>query len=104
MIRPDFVRLHYPIYWHYDVLGGLKGMVEVGRISDPRCSAALDWLERKELPGGGWSAEARFYRVSKSFGWSSEFVDWGPTSRRRPNEWVTTDALRVLKEAGRLDL
>ena len=30
-------------------------------------------------------------------------VDWGTTSPRRPNPWVTLDALSVLAAAGRLD-
>ena len=104
VMDPGFLKLHYPLYWHYDVLGGLKGIAEVGRIRDVRCSAALDWLEERELPAGGWPADARFYRVSKSFRSSSEFMGWGITGRRSRNEWVTTDALQVLKEAGRLAL
>ncbi|MGD0249596.1 MAG: hypothetical protein ABSB97_01710 [Thermoplasmata archaeon] len=102
IIARDFVELHFPLYWHYDVLGGLKGMVEVGRIADPRCSAALDWLEEKELPEGGWPAEARHYRVSSSFCHRGEYVDWGGVGRQKPNDWVSTDALYVLREAGRL--
>ncbi|MCI4347433.1 MAG: hypothetical protein L3J97_02295 [Thermoplasmata archaeon] len=102
VMSPDFLKLHYPVYWHYDLLGGLKGIAELGCIRDPRCTEALDWLEARELPGGGWPAERRYYRVSRTFRSSSEFVDWGPTGSRTPNEWVTTDALHVLKESGRL--
>lgn len=29
-MRPEFVRLHYPLCWHYDFLGGLKAMVQIG--------------------------------------------------------------------------
>ena len=28
VIRSEFVQLHYPLYWHYDILGGLKVMGE----------------------------------------------------------------------------
>ena len=101
VMRPDFVRLHYPVYWHYDVLAGLKGIADVGRISDPRAIDALDWLEARELPDGGWSAEKRYYRVSRRFEGGSEYVEWGPSDRRRLNEWVTTDALYALRAAGR---
>lgn len=101
VMRPRFLELHYPLYWHYDVLGGLKGMAEVGRIRDPRCREALDWLEERELPGGGWPADARFYRVSNSYEFGAEYVDWGAPSRRAANDWVTTDALFVLGAAGR---
>jgi hypothetical protein len=103
MVR-GFTQLHYPLYWHYDLLGGLKGIAEVGRIADARCSDALDWLESRELPNGGWPADARYYRVSRTFQSSSEYVDWGVTGRRARNEWVSADALYVLSEAGRLEL
>ncbi len=101
VMRPGFLELHYPLYWHYDVLGGLKGMAEAGRIGDPRCREALDWLEERELPRGGWPVDRRFYRVSDSYEHGAEYVDWGAPSRRRPNDWVTTDALFVLHAAGR---
>lgn len=104
IIRQDFVRLHYPVYYHYDVLAGLRGMVEVGRIDDPRCADALDLLEAKRLPGGGWPAEAKFYRCSPGeFAAGGEFVDWGGTGESRMNPWVTVDVLAVLRAAGRLE-
>ena len=34
---PDWSRLHYPVYWRYDVLAALKGLAEVGLLDDPRC-------------------------------------------------------------------
>lgn len=101
IIRRDFLRLHYPLYWHYDVLGGLKGMRDVGRLADPRCSEALDWLEGRELPSGGWPADGRYYRVSRTFRSQSEFVSWGRSDGQALNEWVTADALSVLSAAGR---
>ena len=105
VIRPEFVRLHYPTYYHYDVLAGLRGMVEVGRILDPRCGDALDWLEGRRLPDGGWPAESKFYRWQPHrFAAGSEFVNWGGTSSARTNPWVTADALGVLRAAGRLTL
>jgi hypothetical protein len=102
VMRPGFLRLHYPLYWHYDVLGGLKGMADVGRIEDPRCRAALDWLEERELADGGWPVDERYYRVSADYLPGCEFVDWGAPQPRRRNDWVTTDALYVLRAAGRL--
>src|SRR2546430_13433935 len=63
VIHPEFVTLHYPLYWHYDYLGGLKAMSRIGRIRDPRTADALDLLEQRQLPDGGWPAEARHYKV-----------------------------------------
>lgn len=101
VIHPEFTKLHYPLYWHYDILGGLKAMAELGSISDARCADALDLLESKCLPDGGWPAEARYYRHSTEIKLGNDDVDWGGASSRRLNEWVTVDALGVLRAAGR---
>jgi hypothetical protein len=102
IIHPEFVTLHYPRYWHYDFLAGLRAMSEIGRIGDPRCGEALDLLEERRLPDGGWPAEKRYYTVSRTaMKANADYVDWGGTSRIRMNEWVTVDALAVLRAAGR---
>jgi hypothetical protein len=105
VMHEQFVELHYPCYWRYDILRGLAVMAEVGCIADERCAQALDLLESKRLPDGGFPAEKRLYRVTdKQFatGSSASRVSWGVTSKRQMNEWVTLEALSVLKEAGRL--
>jgi hypothetical protein len=104
VIHPEFTKLHYPLYWHYDLLAGLIAMAELGRIGDPRCADALDLLESKQLPDGGWPAEARCYRHSTTVALGNDDVDWGGTSTRRSNPWVTVDALAVLRAARRLAL
>ena len=101
VMNSDFLHLHYPCYWHYDVLMGLKVMAESGFIRDPRCADALDLLESKQLPSGGWAAEKKFYRFASKAGSGTELVSWEPVGKRRMNEWVTADALHVLKAAGR---
>jgi hypothetical protein len=102
VIHSEFLQLHYPLYWHYDILGGLKAMMVVGRIADPRCADALDRLEGKQLPSGGWPAEKKYYHVSTGTELGAECVDWGGTAKNRMNPWVTVDALAVLRAAGRL--
>ena len=103
LIRAEFTKLHYPLYWHYDILGGLKAMMELGLLGDPRCTDALDLLESMRL-ANGWPAQARFYRTSTDIALHHDCADWGGTSTRRANQWVTADALTVLRAAGRLDL
>lgn len=107
IISQNFLMQHYPLFWHYEVLGALKAIAEMGLINDPRCGEALDILERKELPGGGWAAEGRHYKVTQKLDTSEPFgsdslVDWGGVGKRRMNQWVTADALYVLRAAGRL--
>jgi hypothetical protein len=102
VIHKSFIRLHYPPYWHYDILFALKVMAEAGFIDDLRCSEALDLLESKRLPDGGFPAEEKFYRVSEKRESNTSLVDWGGTSKKQMNEFVTVDALYVLRSAGRL--
>jgi len=102
LMNRQFLELHYPCYWRYDILFGLKVMAEAGFISDRRCNEALDRLEEKRLPDGGWPAEARFYRNSAKLGSGVELVSWGGVRKRTMNPWVTADALMVLTAAGRL--
>jgi hypothetical protein len=101
VIHRDMIRLRYPGYWHYNVLAGLRGIVDVGMIDDPRCADALDLLESKRLADGGWPAEGRYYRTSDQRG-LHDYVDWGPTSTKHRNEWISAEALAVLRAAGRI--
>jgi hypothetical protein len=99
-IRSEFVKLHYPLYWHYDILGGLKVLREADYIGDRRCAAALQLLAGKRLADGGFPAEARHYKTSQKIELGADAVDWGGTSKRAANPWVTVDALAVLTAAG----
>jgi hypothetical protein len=104
VMKAEFTKLHYPLYWHYDILSGLRVMSETGHLDDPRCGPALDLLERKQLVDRGWPAESRYYSVSKEIRLNADYVDWGGTSAKKMNPWVTADALAVLVKAGRAQL
>jgi hypothetical protein len=62
----------------------------------------LDLLESKRLPDGGWPAEERFYQNSNSSKGGYDPVSWGGVRKKKLNEWITADALYVLKASGRL--
>jgi hypothetical protein len=103
VIDPEWLKLHYPLYWHYDILQALvilSRMPTAGSMMrDARVQEALDIVEAKRQPDGCWKAEG-FYWVPLGKRTSNvEVVDWG---RRGPNEMLTLNALRVLKAAGRL--
>jgi hypothetical protein len=97
IISPVFTRLHYPCYWHYDILFGLKVMAETGLIGDQRCQPALDMLASRRLPGGGFAADAKFYQVTRRKISGRSLVAWGSTHKGSLNEFVTADALFVLR-------
>jgi hypothetical protein len=100
----EFAKLHYPLYWHYDILFGLRVLMAAGHLDDARCAPALDLLEQKQLADGGWPAESRYYSVSKDIKLNADYVDWGGVNKSRMNPWVTADALSVLVSAGRCSL
>lgn len=100
--KEDFLKLHYPCFWHYDILFGLKVMSEAGFIRDKRCKDALNILQSKQLPDGGFPAEAKFYSTSKKIVSRRSPADWGGVSKKRFNEFVTADAIYVLTKAGYL--
>lgn len=103
VMHPSFRQLAYPNYWHYTILGGLKVMAEAGFIHDPRCTEALDWLEERQLPTGGWPATINHCRVKASSRASGiPPVSYGGVSARHLNEFVTVEALEILSAAGRL--
>jgi hypothetical protein len=77
-------------------------MVEADFIHDERCREALDLLEAKRLPDGGFPAEKAYYRVTEKPVSGRSFVSWGGISKRHMNEFVTADSLLVLKAAGRM--
>lgn len=106
IIKSEFLKLHYPSYWHYDILFGLKVMAECGFIKDSRCEESLNILESKELPDGGWSAEGRYYKTSEDAAPKLNFdkVAWGSNSKKHMNEWITADVLFVLSKARRINI
>jgi len=101
-IKPEFTKPAYPAYWHYDYLYGLRTMDECGLINDPRCKDALDLLESRRLPDGGFRAEAKYFQFSREVKTGHSFVDWGGTSKQRFNPFVTAEALGILKAASRI--
>jgi len=106
VINPAFARTHYPYFWQYTFLHALMAMAEAGLLRDRRCNDALDLLESKRVADGGFPAEQKYYSLvgsrQKRRRSGQMLVDWGGVNRRRINEWVTVEALRVLSAAGRL--
>lgn len=70
-IHPSWVVLHYPAYWHYDILQGFRLLLALDRVDDVRAADALEVLERARRPDGRFSGRR----------WSSSrqpaAVNWG---------------------------
>lgn len=99
VIHSEWLHLHQPTYWHYDVLAGLRAVDAVGAAGDPRATDALDHLEAVRRPDGTWEPSGRvWWRPPDSDGPNTEVVDW---ERRGPNAILTAQARSVLAQAGR---
>ncbi len=101
-----FTQLHYPLYWHYDILQALTILSRAGKLNDPRTREALDLVEKKRASNGLWRAEGFYWSLrrtplstAKVVNSNIEVVDWG---RKGPNKMITLNALRVLKAASRI--
>jgi hypothetical protein len=92
-IHPSWIVLHYPSYWHYDVLIGLRLLAVAGRLGDPRASDAVDILEQARHDDG------RFSGRSWSSGRQPAAVDWG---HGRENLLLNEFAAWVLAERQRM--
>src|SRR4029077_2341133 len=102
------VKLHYPLYWHCDILQELTILSRAGKLDDPRTKEALDIVEKKRDPDGLWHAADYYWSMRRTPPTkiklnvpNVEVVDWG---RRGPNMMITLNALQALKGAGRTKL
>lgn len=99
VIDPRWMRLHYPVYWHYDILQALRVLDRAGKLGDPRTEEALDLLVSQRAQDGSWHSGGRFWRPGPPTASSTEVVDWGSDG---PNEMITLNCLRVLVGSGRI--
>jgi hypothetical protein len=99
------VKLHYPLYWHCDILQELTILSRAGKLDDPRAKEALDIVEKKRASDGLWHADDYYWSMrrtpltkTKLMVSNVEVADWG---RKGPNYMITLNAIRALKGAGR---
>jgi hypothetical protein len=92
-IHPEFLKIHWPHYWHYDFFHGLRAMVLLDRLTDPRAGDALALLRKHRRADGTWSASGRRYWRRPGSGQAGvEVVDWGDA-----DEIVTPIAAAMLQ-------
>ena len=92
------LKLHFPPYWHYDVLAGLRTVAASVGLNDARTDDALDLLESKRHADGSWRTEGKWWKRPGSKGSNVDVVDWGDAA----NERLTEQVEGVLHSAGRL--
>ena len=97
-MKDSFVQLKYPRYYEYDYLFALVVLGEAGIISNSRSNEALELLKSRQLPDGGFPCDRKLYRVSRDIKYNrTSLVNWGDKSKGTLNEFITVDALSVLR-------
>ena len=86
VVDPDYLRLSFPTWWHYDALRALEHFRAVGGQPDPRLAEAIDLVRAKRQPDGRWLLE-QTHRGAVHFVLEDEAA---------PSRWNTLRALRVL--------
>ncbi|MFW9922890.1 MAG: hypothetical protein ACFFDW_06325 [Candidatus Thorarchaeota archaeon] len=104
IIDERWLLLTYPPYWHYDIFTALKVLAEIEKINDKRCNEALEILESKRLLNGGFPKEYKYCQSKNPNRTYYSPVDWGGTNTKTMHEWITIDALYILKKAKRIDI
>jgi hypothetical protein len=91
-VNPMWFKLSFPLFYHADILFTLRVLDELEALDHRGARAALDWLEAKRRPDGRWKGTSPFRpRTWREMGNPEE-----------TNRWVTLQALRILRHAGRI--
>lgn len=92
VIDPNFLRLSWPTWWHYDILRALDHLRSAGHDpADERLVEALSIVASKRDADGRWLLE------QPTMGENPVDLD---EVEGRPSRWVTLIATRVLEWAG----
>lgn len=112
-INEEWTKLHFPLFYFYDILHGLRVLTALESAHDKRTFDALELLKTKHSKDGTWPLEATYTRAIKG----NLVKDYGTGEWKRvkgegvakvpqvygelgsigePNPWITLNALRVL--------
>ena len=117
-----FTTLHFPMYYYYDILHGLRVLTKLGYGDDERMRDAAHLVMSKMRPDGRWVLEGDWFsEPSYSTRWlkpkagensPSPTDPWGNSlagSRKydlepvgKPSKWITLNCYRALTRTGDL--
>jgi hypothetical protein len=101
-IHPSVVIIHWPPYWHYDLLHALLVLSRMGLAADPRSDDAVETLREQRGADGRWRPGKRWWSVPTAKTGNRDVVNWA--RKEVDQQMATLNALRVLKARGELEL
>ena len=98
---PFATSFHFPMYYFYDALQGLRVLTKLGYGGDERLSDAVHLVLSKRSPEGKWLLEGDWSREPEAQETKRKAVV-DVEELWRPSKWITLNALRALTETGDL--
>ena len=115
VIDEAWTKLHFPLFYEYDILHGLRVLTKLGFREDGRTRDASELLESKRLRDGTWPMEDSYLtRLKKNLTKDRATGEWAVMKGegvanipeyysslgrvRHSNPWTTLNALRALNE------
>lgn len=96
-------KFHFPMYYYYDVLHGLRVLSKLGYGDDERMRDAVYLALSKKTPGGKWLLEGDWVRERKDrLRLRKTLVNL--EQLMEPSKWITLNCYRVLAETGDLQV
>jgi len=115
VINEEWTKLHFPLFYFYDILHGLRVLADLGYGSDERVSDALQLIKQKQLADGTWPMESTYVNALRwnyvkdptTGAWHEErrentavipeiYHQIGRVGDR--NAWITLNVLRTLRK------
>jgi hypothetical protein len=103
---PFFTKLHFPMYYFYDILHALRVLTKLGYGDDERIRSAVQLLQSKRRPDGTWNLEGDWYREGDYF-YPSGKGRKAPVAIEeigKPSKWITLNCYRALTATGDIDI
>ncbi len=115
VIDEEWTRVHFPLFYFYDILHGLRVLADLGYGGDERVSDALQLIKQKQLADGTWPMESTYVNALRwnyvkdpaTGAWHEArrentavipeiYHHLGKVGERNP--WITLNVLRILKK------
>jgi hypothetical protein len=94
-------RFHFPMYYYYDALHGLRVLTQIGYEDDERISDAIHLVLSKKTPEGKWPLEGDWVREGAD---EKRKTLVTIEQLQKPSKWITLNCYRVLVKTGGLEL
>ena len=112
-INEEWTKLHFPLFYFYDILHGLRVLTALESADDKRTFDAKELLKSKHSSDGTWPLEATYTRsIKRNLVKDHGTGEWNRVKGEgvadvpklydelgvigEPNPWITLNALRVL--------